>query len=293
MTGPLGESTIDSVPQRVLPLSVTDADFVLAVGASPIAIPELTQSDSATGGTGVYPWQQGPYADGIPTIAATTDAEIEPIAALTPDLLVGTAFWGLTEQTYGPLSSVAPVVHFDTATNADPWQDYQRKVGKALNRESEADAAIADAENAIAAAHTDNPALEGKTFNAIISPAEDGVYILCSDEDNMARTMSDLGLALSDYAKTVECDGGKGQVSWENVPLLDADLLWVIPDTAEDAAILDTQPLWGQIPAVERGAVVTVPKSEGLPFALAFPSPLSLTWAVGELAPKLAEAAER
>lgn len=291
LTGALGDATIDSAPVRVLPLSATDADFVLAVGVEPIAIPKLAQSDSATGGTGVYPWQQGLYAAGTPTFAATKDAKIEQIAMLSPDLLVATTFWGLTEQTYSPLSSVAPILYFDTATNADPWQNYQRKVGTALNRESEADAAIAKAENAITAARTDNPALEGKTFNAVISPDEEGVYVLCSDEDNMARTMGDLGLTLSDYAKTVECDGGKGQVSWENVPLLDADVLWVIPDTAEGAAVLDAQPLWGQIPAVRRGAVVTVPKSQGVPFALAFPSPLSLTWAVGEIAPKLAVAA--
>lgn len=41
----------------------------------------------------------------------------------------------------------------------------------------------------------------------------------------MARVMKDFGLELSDYAQTVECDDGKGEVVAENVSRLDADLL--------------------------------------------------------------------
>lgn len=106
----------------------------------------------------------------------------------------------------------------------------------------------------------------------------------------MGRVMADFGLKLSDYAQSVECDGGKAAISWENVPQLDADLLWVIPDNPEQLGVLTDNPLWNALPAVQRGAYFVVPKTEGVPFAIAFPSPLSLSWAVDQLAPQVAEA---
>lgn len=132
--------------------------------------------------------------------------------------------------------------------------------------------------------------LTDKSYGAIIATPAEGVFVLCSQEDNVARVMADLGLELSDYAQTVECDGGKGEVAWENLSELDADLLWVIPDTADQVRVLDSHALWMQVPAVQRGSVAVVPKSDGVPFALAFASPISLEWGIGQLVPELATA---
>jgi iron complex transport system substrate-binding protein len=294
VTGAFGEATIESTPERVLALSTTDADFLLSVGVTPIAVPSMPQTDAATNNTSIYPWEEGKYPAGTPKIQApATDFNVEAVAALDPDLIVATSFWGLDEQNYAALSAIAPVVHFATEANADPWQDNVRKVASAVGREAEADKSIAQAEASIRDAKTANPVLQGKSYNAIISPSADGVYVLCSQEDNLARVMKDLGLTLSDYAQTVECDGGKGEVAWENLPKLNADVLWAIPDTADQMQVLDSQPLWPQLPAVTRGAVATVPKTDGIPFALGFPSPISLEWGVGQLAPEIAGAAAK
>ena len=213
------------------------------------------------------------------------------MAALEPDLIVATGYWGLDQKTYDLLSAIAPVVHFDTDANADAWQDNVRKIGKVVDREDRAEQAIATAETVVSSARSENPVLQGKTYNAIISPSAEGVYVLCSQEDNMARVMKDLGLELSSYAQTVECDGGKGEVSWENVSQLNSDLLWVIPDNSDQLGVLDSQQLWTQMPAVARGATAVIPKTAGVPFALAFPSPISLEWGVGQLVPGLVSAA--
>ncbi len=294
VSGAFGEATIEGTPQRIVALSTTDADFVFAAGAKPIAVPILEQSNAATGGTGIYPWQKSLYPADTPKVdAPATDISVEAVAALDPDLIVATGFWGLDEKVYGALSDIAPVVHFDTEANADAWQDNVRKVGKAVGGTEKAEESITAAEASMTSVREANPKLAGKKYNAIISPSEDGLYFLCSEEDNMSRAMKGLGLELSDYAKTVECDGGKGEVSWENLPKLDADLLWVIPDTADQMSVLDAQPLWPQLPAVKRGAFTVVPKSEGVPFALGFPSPQSLEWGVGQVAPKFSEAVSK
>lgn len=292
VTGAFGDTTLDAAPERVVALSTTDADFLFSVGVTPVAVPLLTQSDPATGGTGIYPWEEGRYPADTPRLSApSTDISVEAVAALEPDLIVATAFWGLDDNTYGALSAIAPVLHFDTAANADPWQDNVRKIGKVMDRQAEAEMSIETADAVVASARSQNPQLAGKSYNAIISPSADGVYVLCSQDDNMARVMKDLGLELSDYAQTVECDDGKGEVAAENVSRLDADLLWVIPDNPEQSHVLDSQALFRQLPAVVRGAVATVPKTEGVPFALAFPSPISLEWSVDQLVPQLAAVA--
>jgi iron complex transport system substrate-binding protein len=294
ITGGLGSVVIEQAPTRVLALSGTDADHLLALGVVPLAIPSMPQTDAMTGGTGILPWQRELYPAGLAKVEApVTNINYESLAALDPDLIVATTYWGLDAESYARLSALAPVVHFDTGTNADPWQDYSRKIAAALGRPEAAEAAIAKAEAAIAAARAAAPELQGRSFNAIISPSDEGVYILCSDDDNLARVTGALGLVLSDYAKTVPCDGGKGEVSWDNVSNLDADLLWVIPDDVEQIAVLDRQPLWPRLGAVQRDALVVVPKTTGVPYALAFPSPLSIAWTVEQLAPQFAAAAAR
>lgn len=292
--GGLGSAVIESAPQHVLALSGTDADHLLALGIVPLAIPTMAQTDAMTNGTGILPWQRDLYPARLAKVETpVSDINYESLAALDPDLIVATTYWGLNADSYARLSDIAPVVHFDSGTNADPWQDYSRKIALALGKPEAAEAAIAKAEQALADARAAAPELEGKSFNAIISPSNEGVYILCSDEDNLARVTGALGLVLSDYAKTVPCDGGKGQVSWDNVSNLDADLLWVIPDNMEQLSVLESQPLWPRLSAVQRGALVVVPKTSGVPYALAFPSPLSIAWSVEQLTPLFAEAASK
>jgi iron complex transport system substrate-binding protein len=290
-TGAFGDAVVTEQPERVLALSTTDADMLFSVGVASIAVPSMPQTDAATNGTSMYPWQVPLYPAGTPKIdASTTEVNVEAIAEAAPDLIVATAFWGLTDATYAHLAAIAPVVHYDTEANADGWQESTRKIAEAVGRVGEADEAISDADEKVERVSVDHPELVGKTFNAVISPSPDEIYILCSEEDNMGRVMADFGLKLSDYAQSVECDGGKAAISWENVPQLDADLLWVIPDNPEQLGVLTDNPLWNALPAVQRGAYFVVPKTEGVPFAIAFPSPLSLSWAVDQLAPQVAEA---
>lgn len=76
----------------------------------------------------------------------------------------------------------------------------------------------------------------------------------------MGRVMADFGLKLSDYAQSVECDGGKAAISWENVPQLDADLLWVIPDNPEQLGVLTDNPLWNALPRFSVAPTSSFPK---------------------------------
>lgn len=292
LTGAFGDVTIESKPERVLALSPTDADIVLSLGVTPIAIPSSAQTDATTNNSGLFPWAEGKYPAGTPKLDLSTaqSSTLEAILALEPDVMVGTAFYGLVDQTNAALKDVAPVVSYTTAPNGDSWQDSTRKVAKALGLESKGEEVIASAESTLTDAAAANPQLKGETFNVLISPSASEVYILCSADDNLGRVMKEFGMVLSEYAQSVPCTNGRTKVSYENLDKLDADVLIAFPDTAEQMSYLTDQQLWNNLSAVKRGAVVEIPKTESVPAALAFPSATSLEWAVGQMTPLLVEA---
>ncbi|MBH0122315.1 iron-siderophore ABC transporter substrate-binding protein [Rhodococcus sp. CX] len=288
--GAFGDAVIEEQPERVLALSETDADILASIGVDTIAYPD-PGLDVPAG----YPWEQGHFPADIEAIAVTDDNDevnFEAIAALDPDLLVATTFYGLDEDVYAKLSAIAPVVHYTEEANSDSWQDSTRRIGEAVGRTAEADEAIAETEAAVAQVKSQNPQLEGKTFNAVVSPSAEGLWVLCSNDDNMARVLTSLGMTLSDYAQTVDCNWGKGQISWEEASKLDADMLWVVPNTA-DTSVFDTNPVWTALPVVQRGSVVITPSEDGTPRAAAFPSPISLKWVIEEYGPQFSAAVDK
>lgn len=295
VSGAFGDVTIESKPERVLALSPTDADIVLSLGVTPIAIPSSVQTDSTTNGTGLFPWAQDKYPAGTTKLDLSTaqSSTLEAILALEPDVMVGTAFYGLVEQTNAALVDVAPIVSYTTQANGDSWQDSTRKVAKALGLEAKGEEVIASADSTLTDAAAANPQLKGKTFNVLITPSASEVYVLCSADDNLGRVMKEFGMVLPDYAQGLPCTNGRAKVSYENLSQLDADVLIAFPDTADQMKMLSDQQLWKNLPAVKRGAVVTIPKTDSVPAALAFPSANSLGWAVDQMTPKIVEAAAK
>lgn len=293
--GAYGEVTIESKPQRVVALSPTDADILIALGITPVAIPTSVQTNATTNNTGLFPWAEGKYPEGTPKLdlSSANASTLEGILALKPDLMVATGLNGLIEQTNAALSDVAPVVAYDTQANGDSWQTSTRKIAKAVGEEAKGEEIIAKAESTVTEAAAQNPGLKGKTFNVLITPSASDVYVLCGTDDNLGRVFQELGMQLSEYARSMPCNGGRTQVSNENLGSLDADVLVAFPDTEAQMKTLADQQLWKSLPAVERGAVVSIPKTDSVPFALAFPSPTSLEWAVDQMTPQLAEAAAK
>lgn len=290
--GAFGSAEIVEAPVDVLALSPTDADILLSLGVVPSAVPSSAQTDAATGGTGMYPWQVELYPVGTSKLMLDPQViSVEQIAAQDPDLIVATTLFGLDQGIYDQLSAIAPVVHFDSSANADPWEESARKVAAAVGRSAEAEEAIAAAEASLGRVRAENPGLEGVTYNAVISPTPATLSILCSDEDNLARVLAAVGMSVSEFATSVECAGGKQSLSWENVSMLDADVVWAIPDTEGQMEELAVNPSWTGLDAVREGRVVVVPKTTGVPFALAFPSPLSVQWAAEQMVPQFAEVA--
>ncbi|QNG18001.1 ABC transporter substrate-binding protein [Rhodococcus triatomae] len=300
LSGKFGDTTIETPPVRALPLSPQDADILLSLGVTPIALPVDRQNLAATDGTGVWPWE----ATALDALGSDTPEQLnldagagsiaEKLVALEPDVIVSTGFWGLDQAAFDQLDPQVPVVHFDSKANGEPWQDSTRKVATALGIPEKAEEVIAEATATAEAATAANPDFAGKTYNAVIGDFGGGqLAVLASDELGIGQFLSSLGLELSPFAGTLPVDqDGRGQLSYENIAELDADVLVVVSPTG-DLGYLTKFDAWNQLPAVQAGSVVSLARNTGRPNAVGFPSALSLEWATDQVVPEIADAVDK
>ena len=91
-----GETTVTEEPLRVVSVGVTEQDILLQLGVVPVAVTEwYGEKPFAT-----WPWAEDLLGDAEPEVLSTSDGfELERIAALQPDLIIGTNA-GLTQKDY-------------------------------------------------------------------------------------------------------------------------------------------------------------------------------------------------
>jgi iron complex transport system substrate-binding protein len=174
----------------------------------------------------------------------------------------------------------------------DSWQDTTRAIAKALGKVEQGEQLITDTQNRIAAARDANAGLGGGTFSFLVGPTDTGVYAVNSADDVSARFLTELGLTLSPATAGLPTSSipGRAQLSYEEIGRTDADVV-VATGSAAALGTLTAQPGFAALPAVTAGRYVALSPTEAQ--AIAFPSPLSLDWAVAQVVPRIAEAARR
>ena len=93
-----GESVVAEEPERVVVVGLTEQDTLLQLGVVPVAVTEwYGEKPFAT-----WPWAEELLGDAEPEVLSTSDGfEMERIAALEPDLIIGTNA-GLTAEGLRP-----------------------------------------------------------------------------------------------------------------------------------------------------------------------------------------------
>ena len=101
-----GETTIETEPERVVSVGYTEHDVLLQLGVVPVGVTDwYGEQPFAT-----WPWAKELLGDAEPEVLSLTDGfEYEKIAALEPDLIIGTNA-GMTDKDYDLLSAIAPTV---------------------------------------------------------------------------------------------------------------------------------------------------------------------------------------
>ncbi|MEU4373673.1 iron complex transport system substrate-binding protein [Pseudonocardia alni] len=279
-----GAAEIPARPQRVVALGVTDADPVLALGVTPVAVASYTFYQE-TGGLG--PWARGLVQGEAPQVLTEPEPNLERIAALRPDVIIALSS-GIDRAAYDRLTAIAPVVARPAGSIAFGVSrtDQMRAVATALGETARGEELIRTADAAFADAVTAHPEFRGKV-GATVLPF-DGTYGAFTAADARGQFMTGLGFAQPPaIAERDDRQSFYVEVSSEQAGLLDGDVLVMLADEGAAKQQVDSDPVLRQIPVVARGDMV-VPDADTRG-AMTYNSVLSAPYALERLVPQLAE----
>ncbi|CCQ15059.1 ABC-type Fe3+-hydroxamate transport system,periplasmic component [Rhodococcus sp. AW25M09] len=119
---------VPEAPLRVVTLEPVELDTTVALGILPVGTAVLSEESGV-------PSYLGTDAAGIATVGTVAEPTIEDIAALRPDLILGTET--RHAEYYDQLTAIAPTVFM--AAQSDPWKENVRFVGRILGKETAAE----------------------------------------------------------------------------------------------------------------------------------------------------------
>lgn len=126
-----GTTTIASKPKRVVVLDTGELDSVVSLGIKPVGIP-------STEGANAVPSYLAPKVIGAKAVGTIQELNLEAIAALKPDLILGSKL--RADKLYTQLSAIAPTVF--SIRPGFPWKENFLLAGDALGEETKAVSAL-------------------------------------------------------------------------------------------------------------------------------------------------------
>jgi iron complex transport system substrate-binding protein len=281
-----GETVVPEQPERVVSVGLTEQDVLLQLGVVPVAVTEwYGEQPQAT-----WPWAHDLLDGAEPEVLSTSDGfEFEKIAALEPDLIVGTNA-GMTEKDYELFSAIAPTITSVEGSTQyfSPWQHQVLQIARGLGREDDGQAMIDDVEAAyaeVAAAHPEWAEMsatfsQGAPYDGLLY-----VYPAGLNTDFLTELGFSMTPGLEEYSPG---EGSQAEISAENVNLLEADVVvWATESQEQLDSLLDFGTV-EMLPAVTEGRSVYT--DDILAGAIYFLTPLSLDYVLERLTPLLEQA---
>jgi len=289
LTHKYGETTITSMPQRVVTVGLTDQDAVIALGLTPVGTTEWFGKHPGA----LWPWAAEANTGAVPEVVGDASAiAFEKIAALRPDLILA-VYSGLTQGDYDKLSQIAPTVaqpgnHVDYGV---PWDEQTMTIGRALGQTAKATTLVDQVKQTFATAIAANPAFKGAT-GLVASKYSDSIAVY-APQDARGRLLAGLGFVQPPEIAQLAGAEFSATISNERIDLLDVDaLVWIVNDVTTDVPKYEADPIYSQM-AVHKGRHdVFVENESDLGGGLSFVSVLSLPDVLDQLVPKLASAVQ-
>lgn len=282
----LGETRIDAAPKRVVSLGRNDQDFLYALGVAPVAVREWWGAQPYA----TWPWAEDERAalSAEPNVLTTTETNIEWVAQQQPDLIVA-IYEDLSDEQYALLSQIAPVVIRPEGYAAwrAPWQEQLRQTALAVTGTTDAaEKIIADLSAKAASIREDYPILEGKS--ATLADYRAGQVTVWSSDHAPTRFLISLGMTFPEELDELADESGWVYISPEQLELIELDaVIW--PNGHKEA--LEDLAVYRQLRLSKEGRSVHLPGSSNtLAAALWFQTPLSLSYAMEQVAPLFAAA---
>lgn len=288
----LGEAVIPEAPERIVTIGWGTADTVVALGSTPVGVEAATWG----GDDDLYfPWVRDAIeesGDPLPeTFTVYPEVDVEAILALEPDLILAPQS-GISADDYATLSEIAPTVAYPGEPWRTSWDDQITLIGQALGKADEAEGLITGIETQLADAAAAHPEFADLSF-AYVYAAEPGQLSLYQPGDSRVDLITGLGLTPDPAVSAVPITPGSfaSTVGLERADLLnDADVVFTWFNDEANQDIIEAQPLFAQIPAVQRGSYVPSVDNQ-LGMASSMLTPLSVPWALDKYVPMIAQAA--
>jgi len=292
----LGETVIESKPERVVTIQWANHDVVLALGVVPVGFSAANfgvQDDS-----GLLPWtaeklQQ--LGESNPNVFMDTDGlDFEAISDANPDVILA-AYSGITQEDYDILSEIAPVVAYPTAPWTTTWREQVMFNATGMGMVAEGEQLIKDTEAMIQEKLSAYPQIQGKKVVWVNFSAKDLSKLhIYTPIDSRVSFLYELGMVFPESITKQITDPTSYSLSLsaENIEALyDADLIVGYGDD-ELYQTLKADPLIGKIPAIERGSVAFITSDTPL-VAAGTPNPLSIAYTIDEYLELIAEAIDK
>jgi iron complex transport system substrate-binding protein len=258
ITHAMGTTTIKGTPKRIVTLYQGATDVAVALGVKPVGVVES--------------WVQIPVyeylrddLEGAVQVGKETQPNLEEIAKLKPDLIIASKL--RHEKVYDQLSEIAPTVTHETVFK---FKDTVELMGKAMNKEEEANKLLADWDNRV-------KDFQGKITEKLGDqwPIEVSVLNFRTDHARIYVTgfagdiLSELGFVRSEPQQKA-ADEGKVVLKLttkESIPSMNGDVFFIFNADGHNAdaeAIQRTydewtnHPLWKNLDAVKNGQTYMV-----------------------------------
>ncbi|WP_083508714.1 ABC transporter substrate-binding protein [Arthrobacter alpinus] len=233
-----GETTLEAKPARVVVLDTGELDDVLSLGIKPVGMP-------TTEGANSIPSYLAGEVDGVATIGTIQDLNLEAIAALKPDLIVGSKL--RADKLYSQLAAIAPTVF--SIRPGFPWKENFLLVGKALGEETKAVEVLNEYQEQAQQLKADVSG-DPKISLVRFMPGKIRLY---GNKSLIGVILKDAGLA---RPENQNIDDLAVEVSAENIEQADSD--WVFyssygdPATTGETSVV-AGPIWSKLESVKAG----------------------------------------
>ncbi|MGO1297127.1 MAG: ABC transporter substrate-binding protein [Vibrio sp.] len=243
-------------PMRVVTLFQGATDSAVALGIQPVGVVD-SWSDAKT-----YRYLRSALK-GVPHVGLETQPNLEAIAALHPDLIIGTKV--RHAKIYAQLSHIAKTVYTD---NVYDFQQTLTRIAKATGREAKAQqllhhwrARVANVRNALQRSQPHWP------LSASIIDVRPDHLRLYLDKSFPGSVLSEIGFTLPNIPSAA--GWGVKLKSKESLPTVNADVFFVILHADTPAVLQNYQqwrqhPLWKMLNAPKHGQVTRVNRIDWL-----------------------------
>lgn len=246
-----GAVEIPAHPQRIVCLRFVDTATLLDVGVTPVGM--------ATWGVNFLPEHATTMAD-IPdvTVAGSADLNLELIASLRPDLIIGSDWLDPAKQAvpYDDLTAIAPTALCEWQQSAANWPDQAAFFADVVGKTPELQAVQAEYETSADAIRADHAVgLAAQTW-ALVQGGADGEWYFYTPESSHGQVFARAGVQFADIRS--DEPGGYVVMSTENIGELAAASALALNMNVSAVAggeALQAEPLFQALPAAQDAQV--------------------------------------